>query len=94
MLITRVSTKGQVILPKALRDKKKWPAGTKLEIIERPEGIMLKPLPGKKPYTIRDLAGCLQNYYSGPPVKIEDMDRLMDEALAKDWRRKAKAFGQ
>ena len=29
-LTTTVSTKGQVILPKAIRDQRRWPAGTEL----------------------------------------------------------------
>jgi AbrB family looped-hinge helix DNA binding protein len=29
---TVVSTKGQVILPKAIRDKRHWQAGTRLEV--------------------------------------------------------------
>jgi AbrB family looped-hinge helix DNA binding protein len=35
---TKVSTKGQVVLPKAIRDKRRWKAGTLLTVEDRPEG--------------------------------------------------------
>ena len=38
---TRVSTKGQVILPKAIRDKHNWKPGTELNVEETPNGVLL-----------------------------------------------------
>ena len=40
---TKVSTKGQVILPKAIRDKHKWTPGTELNVDETPDGVLLTP---------------------------------------------------
>ena len=42
---TRVSTKGQVILPKAIRDKRKWAAGTELTVEETTDGVLLQAAP-------------------------------------------------
>ena len=42
---TRVSTKGQVILPKAIRDRRNWTPGTELTIEDKPEGVLLKASP-------------------------------------------------
>lgn len=39
-LTTTVSTKGQVILPKAIRDQRHWPAGTELVVEDTPEGVL------------------------------------------------------
>jgi AbrB family looped-hinge helix DNA binding protein len=36
-LTTTVSTKGQVILPKAIRDQRHWPAGTELMVEDTPD---------------------------------------------------------
>ena len=44
-IITTVSTKGQVILPKAIRRALRWEAGTRLVVENRPEGVLLKPEP-------------------------------------------------
>ena len=57
---TRVSTKGQVILPKAIRDKRKWTAGTELTVEETAEGVLLKPAPIFAPTRVEEVAGMLR----------------------------------
>jgi AbrB family looped-hinge helix DNA binding protein len=42
---TVISTKGQVILPKAIRDQRLWAAGTRLIVEDTPEGVLLKATP-------------------------------------------------
>ena len=44
-LTTTVSTKGQVVLPKAIRRALRWEAGTRLAVENTPEGVLLKPAP-------------------------------------------------
>lgn len=44
-LTTTVSTKGQVILPSAIRQRREWGAGTRLTVEETAEGVLLKPAP-------------------------------------------------
>ena len=44
-LTTTVSTKGQVILPKAIRQRREWAAGTRLVVEETPDGVLLKRAP-------------------------------------------------
>jgi len=56
-LTTTVSTKGQVIWPKVIRDQRHWAAGTELVVEDTPDGVLLKakrpPLrpPGRKTYS-------------------------------------------
>jgi AbrB family looped-hinge helix DNA binding protein len=80
---TRVSTKGQVILPKAIRDARAWGPGTELEIENTKAGVLLKP---KKrlflPTKIDDVAGILK--YKGKPKTI----REMDESIAMEVKRR------
>ena len=71
-LTTTVSTKGQVILPKAIRERRQWRAGTRLVVEETPEGVLLKTAPLFAPTRPEDVAGMLK--YSGPPLTIEEMD--------------------
>ena len=40
---TVVSTKGQVILPKAIRQRRRWDAGTRLVVEDTPDGVLLRP---------------------------------------------------
>ena len=44
-LTTTLSTKGQVILPKAIRQRRNWQSGTRLVVEDIPEGVLLKPAP-------------------------------------------------
>jgi AbrB family looped-hinge helix DNA binding protein len=44
MATTTVSSKGQVVIPRALREKYRLAAGTRLEIAESDEGLVLSPL--------------------------------------------------
>ena len=48
MAQTTVSTKGQIVLPKAIRDKRRWKAGMRLTVEERSDGVLLKPVDKKK----------------------------------------------
>jgi AbrB family looped-hinge helix DNA binding protein len=73
---TTVSTKGQVILPKAIRERRKWAAGTRLVIEETAEGVLLKPAPLFKPTQHDDVFGMLP--YSGPAKTIEEIDAAIE----------------
>jgi AbrB family looped-hinge helix DNA binding protein len=79
---TRLSTKGQVILPKAIRDRHRWKPGMALDIEDRPDGVLLKPVETKKKLTIDDWPGIVK--YKGPPRTIEEMDA----AIVKEVRRR------
>lgn len=76
---TTLSTKGQVILPKAIRERRKWEAGTRLVVEETPEGVLLKPAPFFPPTRHEDVAGMLA--YSGPPKTLEEMDAAITEEI-------------
>ncbi len=69
---TTVSTKGQVILPHAIRRKRHWGPGTKLIVEDTPEGVLLKAASLFPPTKIDDVFGCLK--YEGPAKTIEEMD--------------------
>lgn len=71
-LTTIVSTKGQVILPKAIRKGRHWDTGTRLVVEDTAEGVLLKAAPLFAPATIEEAFGCLP--YAGPPRSVEDMD--------------------
>jgi AbrB family looped-hinge helix DNA binding protein len=58
-LTTTVSTKGQVILPKVIREQRHWPAGTELVVEDTPEGVLLKAKPAFAPTRPKDVFGSL-----------------------------------
>jgi AbrB family looped-hinge helix DNA binding protein len=69
--ITTVSTKGQVILPKAIRQRRDWAAGTRLVVEDTPDGVLLKPAPMFAPTRPEEVAGMLA--CRGPPKSLEEM---------------------
>lgn len=71
-LTTTISTKGQVILPKAIRDQIGWDAGTRLIVEHTADGVLLKPLTTAFAQTRpEDVFGSLS--YEGKPKSVEDM---------------------
>jgi AbrB family looped-hinge helix DNA binding protein len=85
---SQMSSKGQVVIPKTIRDAKGLGAGSVLEVVDHPEGILLKTQPSKK-YTLEDLINVLPPY-KGPPITEEVMKERMDEAMRERWARKEK----
>lgn len=76
---TVMSTKGQMILPKTVRDGRAWGPGTKLTVEDTPYGVLLNAAPLFEPTTIDQVFGCLK--YEGPPKSLEEMDAAIDEAI-------------
>lgn len=83
-LTTTVSTKGQVILPKAIRRALRWDAGTRLVVENTSEGVLLKPEPRFVETRPEDVFGCLA--WAGPPKSLEEMQ---EGILAEARRRHA-----
>jgi AbrB family looped-hinge helix DNA binding protein len=82
---SRVSTKGQIVLPKAIRDRRKWAPGTELTVEETPDGVLLKTAPHFAPTKIEDVAGMLRDKsQASRVVSIEEMD----EAVLAEARRR------
>jgi AbrB family looped-hinge helix DNA binding protein len=77
---TKLSTKGQVVLPKPLREAHRWKPGTEFIIQERDEGILLKPKSGGGSRTWESIIGCAP--YAGPRKSVKEMD----EAVAAEAR--------
>jgi AbrB family looped-hinge helix DNA binding protein len=61
METTRLSTKGQIILPKAIRDSRDWRPGTAFTIEETGDGVLLRPAALFPPTLLEDVAGCLRS---------------------------------
>ena len=77
---TMLSTKGQVILPKVVRDHRGWKPGMKLTVEETAEGVLLKPEPLFPPTTLDEVYGCLK--WEGQAKTLEEMDAGIDAEIA------------
>jgi AbrB family looped-hinge helix DNA binding protein len=61
METTRLSTKGQIVLPKTIRASRAWGVGTEFTVEETSDGILLRPV-GPFPETDLDqVVGCLKS---------------------------------
>lgn len=83
-ITTVISTKGQVILPKAIREGRHWPAGTRLTVEDTPDGVLLRATPAFPETVIDAVFGSMR--HSGPALSLEDMDA----AIAKEAKRRAR----
>jgi AbrB family looped-hinge helix DNA binding protein len=70
-LTTKVSTKGQVILPKSIRQDRRWSPGTRLIVEDTPDGVLLKAAPVFAATQPDDVYGYLPS--KGPPKFLEEM---------------------
>jgi AbrB family looped-hinge helix DNA binding protein len=79
MQLTLLSSKGQVIIPKAMREARHWHAGTRLEVTETAEGLLLKPVqPQNKTALSQGLVAIRSRIaYAGPTRSIEDMNEAV-----------------
>jgi AbrB family looped-hinge helix DNA binding protein len=77
MPITKLSTKGQVVLPKEIRDTLGICSGTELEVEVRDGVVLLRPI---RVTTVDDLLGMLQ--WAGPAKTLEEMEEAIASGVA------------
>jgi len=58
---TRLSTKGQIVLPKNLRAAHAWGPGTEFTVEETRDGVLLRPAERFPASELDDVAGCLRS---------------------------------
>jgi AbrB family looped-hinge helix DNA binding protein len=80
MARTRLSSKGQVVIPKEIREHHRLREGSELEIVDRPNEIVLRKVRRVEPTRIEDVAGCLK---TDKRLTI----RQMDEAVMREAKR-------
>ena len=81
---TRLSSKGQIVLPSSIRKAHQWQAGAEFQVRETAEGVLLTPLDQAQASRIEDVAGCLK---AKRRVSLADMDAAVArEAKARHAR--------
>lgn len=84
MLTTRLSSKGQVIIPSALRNAHRWAAGTDFLVIDTSDGVLLKPKPPFTTTQLDDVAGMLK--HKVPTRSDAQIKSALDAAIKQAWR--------
>ena len=68
-----------MVIPKRVRDRYRWRAGTELAVRDTGRGVALEPLRAGKRVQVAELAGCLK--HRGRPVSVGTMSRVAEIAL-------------
>jgi antitoxin PrlF len=74
MSILTVSSKGQIVLPAALRRRLGMGAGAKIEAIEEADGVKLRVLRPIQKADVASFVGMLTAPSRGKPRRLEDFD--------------------
>ncbi len=69
-----VSSKGQIVLPAALRRRLGLGAGARLEVIEEPDGVKLRVVRSAPTTDMHDVAGMVKAPAHGVPRRLDDFD--------------------
>jgi AbrB family looped-hinge helix DNA binding protein len=77
---TRLSSKGQVILPKSVREARHWRAGTEFLVESTEEGVLLRPLRRLQSSRLDEVAGCLRT--PRPAATMAEMEAAIDAEIA------------
>lgn len=85
METTKLSSKGQVIIPKPIRESHHWQPGTEFVIEETATGIILKPRKLFPSTRLADGVGCAG--YKGPAKTLEEMEEGIAADIRKKWRK-------
>lgn len=75
MKTTKLSSKGQVILPSSVRAAHKWKPGVEFAVEDVDEGVLLRPLKPFRPTRLDEVIGCAG--YKGRAKTFEDMERAI-----------------
>jgi AbrB family looped-hinge helix DNA binding protein len=87
---TRLTSKGQVVIPKAVRDRMKWKIGTRLQVEATDDGaVVLRPerREGDIDALIDEVSGCLKEY-EGDPIGELEADHHREIEADERWIRR------
>ncbi|HAF40193.1 MAG TPA: AbrB family transcriptional regulator [Sphingobium sp.] len=84
---TTLSAKGQVVIPKDVRDQLGLAPGQVLDVVPMGGGVFLKPQHRKSGRSFEEIMAGIRAriHYDGPTVTIEEMN----ETIAECWRKAA-----
>lgn len=77
-LVSTVTQKGQVTIPKSVRDSLHLVTGDRVEFVLNDRGeVVIKPVTRK----VVEVAGLLSKYKKSRPVSIEEMDQAVAQYI-------------
>lgn len=81
---TTVSSKGQVVIPKDVRERLKIAAGDQFDVVERPDGVLLRKTSVKTGKSFDEVTAKIKSiiHYDGPVVSIQEMNAAISDMWA------------
>jgi AbrB family looped-hinge helix DNA binding protein len=91
MSFTTLSDAGQVVVPKATRDRLGWHSGLDLEMIETLDAVTLRPRRVRQELTMDEAIRRLRSIYthSGPPALLDDIAAAVQDTVDDRWHNRA-----
>jgi AbrB family looped-hinge helix DNA binding protein len=77
METTRLSNKGQIVIPKRVRAAHGWKPGLEFVVEDTGDGIKLKPMTPYAETSAEELLGCVG--YNGPKKSLKEMEAAIAE---------------
>jgi AbrB family looped-hinge helix DNA binding protein len=88
MATARISSKGQVAIPAALREAVDLRPGSEVTFEIAGSAILLRPVPQFRPVTPKEGYGCIS--HKGRPASEADIRRAARAAAEAKWRKRSK----
>ena len=86
---TSLSAKGQVVIPKDVRDALGFLPGQKFDVVKSGDGVFLRPQLKKSGRTTDEIMEEIRRIrppHVGPAATIEEMNAAVDAMFANEWR--------
>jgi AbrB family looped-hinge helix DNA binding protein len=84
METTKLSSKGQVVIPKSLRVAHHWEVGQELVVVDVGDGILFKPKSPFKETSINEVAASLK--FTGKTRSLDDMDKAIRKGVRNQYK--------
>lgn len=84
-----LSSKGQIVIPKPIRDAHRWKPGIRLVVENSADGILIRPAHSFPETELSQGLGCTG--FKGPMIAIEKMNSEIDQAFRKEWSERKKS---
>ena len=84
MEITKLSRKGQVIIPKSFRTRLHWESGLELMVIDTGDGLLLKPKSAFPPADLAQVFGMFKEKVSAK--SDEEIEAALLQDMHRIWR--------
>jgi AbrB family looped-hinge helix DNA binding protein len=87
---TKVSAKGQIVIPKSVRDELDWPAGTRLEVEKVGGAVTLRPIESRLgTLTIEEFKKRVPPH-RGSALTLAEMDAAVAKGMTEHFRKEYK----